>query len=227
MLTDKTEEVDDVDEEDEGGEEVDNIKKQWMYKWPARAGKIGYLSTDDVEARLEVNEDCSFTAGKGFKVSYSLLMQRGYYPSDLDKPCQDSYLHVNWFGVQWLCVFDGHGPTGDLCAQYARDNIIPQYIAHDSGSNDMDAVRSALLKVNSDLHESEIDDSNSGTTALCVLIKEKRLLIGNVGDCRCVIVSKVDGKLTAKALTSDQTPHRKDEVSCCVPVLCPYCMVST
>ena len=62
------------------------------------------------------------------------------------------------------------------------------------------------------LHESAIDDSNSGTTALTVLIKDSNLLIANIGDCRCVIVSTVDGKLSARALTNDQTPHRKDEL---------------
>ena len=38
------------------------------------------------------------------------------------------------------------------------------------------------------------------------------MLIANVGDCRCVVVSKVDGTICAKALTNDQTPHRKDEL---------------
>ena len=68
------------------------------------------------------------------------------------------------------------------------------------------------MKVNTKLHQSLIDDSNSGTTALTVLVKDENLLIANIGDCRCVIVSMVDGKLSARALTSDQTPHRKDEL---------------
>lgn len=68
-----------------------------------------------------------------------------------------------------------------------------------------------LLKVNNQLHKSSIDDSNSGTTALTVLIKGNKLLIANIGDCRCVIVSTIDGKVRARALTNDQTPHRKDE----------------
>lgn len=72
---------------------------------------------------------------------------------------------------------------------------------------------SALLKVNQGLHESIIDDSNSGTTALAVLIDVNTLIVANIGDCRCVVVSKSeDGKLNARALTSDQTPHRKDEL---------------
>ena len=70
-----------------------------------------------------------------------------------------------------------------------------------------------MLKTNEALHSSDIDDSESGTTALCVLISGDKLLVGNVGDCRCVIISRsVDGKLSAKALTNDQTPHRKDEL---------------
>ena len=38
------------------------------------------------------------------------------------------------------------------------------------------------------------------------------MLIANVGDCRCVIISSIDGKLSARALTQDQTPHRDDEL---------------
>lgn len=110
--------------------------------------------------------------------------------------------------MQWLCVFDGHGSTGHDCANYARDNVIQSY----KGSFPCkEALGTALLDVNSSLHECDIDDINSGTTALTVLIKDGKLLIANVGDCRCVVVSKVGEKLQAKALTNDQTPHREDE----------------
>ena len=99
------------------------------------ATKIGYLSEAEVAERLRVKEKLAFNAGK-FKIDYSVVMQRGYYrefiwsvlaayathpsellslfhvASDLDKPCQDSFLERNVEGVLWLCVFDGHGSTG-------------------------------------------------------------------------------------------------------------------
>ena len=54
------------------------IKKMYPYKWPKGASKVGYLSVDQVEERLQVKEDISFVSGK-FCVQYSVAMQRGYY----------------------------------------------------------------------------------------------------------------------------------------------------
>lgn len=208
LSTENPEEADDFDEEDQGDDE-DKIKKLYPYEWPKGANKVGYLTTDQVSERLQINEELAFKAGN-FTISYAVAMQRGYYPSDFEKPCQDSFLDGSFFnGVQWMCVFDGHGPTGHDCAKYARDNVIRSY----KGTLPCkEALASALLDVNKSLHESNIDDSNSGTTALTVLIEGGSLLIANVGDCRCVIVSTYGGKVSARALTNDQTTHRKDEM---------------
>lgn len=188
------------------------LQNLFAYRWPKGAGKFGYISTDDVMERFEIEENKKIASKSGsFSISYSVAMQRGYYPSALDKPCQDSYLVGAFDSAHWLCVFDGHGPTGHECAQYARDNVQKNFVA-ESPSKKI-ALGDALLKTNNDLHASVIDDSNSGTTALCVLIEDEKLLIGNVGDCRCIVISKADdGILSAKALTRDQTPHRKDEL---------------
>lgn len=208
----------DIDDEEEYDKE-DKSKSAYLYKWPKGAGKHGYLSTEDVTGRFEIQEANTISLPDGRCISYSVAMQRGYYPSDPDKPCQDSYLVGN-FDVpsknvsHWLCVFDGHGPTGHKCAQYARDELVKQYNslsnAHDSVNSTLGAT---LLKVNEMLHESDIDDTHSGTTALSVLFENEKLNVANVGDCRCIIISQAeDGTLSAKALTCDQTPHRKDEL---------------
>jgi serine/threonine protein phosphatase PrpC len=197
----------DIDEENED-EDDDKIKSSYPYKWPKGASKVGYLSTEEVKERLQIKEGLAFNTG-GFQINYSIAMQRGYYPSDLDKPCQDSFLDGNFNGVHWLCVFDGHGSTGHDCANYAQENIIKSYKETSASKS---TLEKALLDINKSLHKSEIDDSNSGTTALTVLIEDGNLLIANVGDCRCVIISSIDGKLSARALTQDQTPHRDDEL---------------
>ena len=127
----------------------------YPYRWPKGASKVGYLSVDQVRERLQVKEDMSFVTGM-FDVQYSVALQRGYYrehfvqhvlllciwqfsyciisavqisASDLNKPCQDSFLEGIFGGVQWLCVFDGHGSTGHTCANYTRDNLILNYKA--------------------------------------------------------------------------------------------------
>ena len=66
--------------------------------------------------------------------------------SDLDKPCQDSFLEGSFGGIQWLCVFDGHGSTGHNCANFARDNLISSYEANALSCKK--ALGSALLDVN-------------------------------------------------------------------------------
>jgi len=206
--TDDENGLSDVDEEDEFDDGEDKIKKMHPYKWPRGASKVGYLTDEQVSERFQVKETSVLKSGK-FSIKYSVAMQRGYYPSNLDKPCQDAFLDSNYLEMQWLCVFDGHGPTGHDCAEYARDNVINNY---NGVAMSKDAIGASLLNVNKGLHGSDIDDSNSGTTALTVLVKGGELLVANVGDCRCVVVSLVDGKLIATALTSDQTPHRKDEL---------------
>lgn len=206
--SDSIDEENDVDEEDEDGDDEDKIKKMHPYQWPKGASKVGYLTSDQVSERFQVKEALTIKSGN-FSIKYSVAMQRGYYPSDLDKPCQDSFLDDDFHGMHWLCVFDGHGSKGHDCAQYARDNVIENY---KGTALSKDALGASLFNVNKGLHESDIDDSNSGTTALTVLIKGGKLLIANVGDCRCIVVASVDGKLSVRALTSDQTPHRKDEL---------------
>ena len=47
--------------------------------------------------------------------------------------------------------------------------------------------------------------------AVSILLQGDNLYIGNVGDSRAIIASDVDGSLRYSALSSDQTPFRKDE----------------
>ena len=83
------------------------------YKWPKGADKVGYLTSEQVSERLEVVEGELISTGDFF-INYAVAMQRGYYPSDLDKACQDSYLVGSFCSGFSLCVFDGHGPVSDL-----------------------------------------------------------------------------------------------------------------
>jgi cGMP-dependent protein kinase 2 len=51
----------------------------------------------------------------------------------------------------------------------------------------------------------------SGTTAICVLLRGRSLLVANVGDSRAVLAERVDGGVVARDLSLDQTPYREDE----------------
>ena len=64
---------------------------------------------------------------RDFRLRFAWLSHRGYYPDDPDKANQDAHRVVPSFGGSperfLMCVFDGHGETGDSAAQFCRDNI--------------------------------------------------------------------------------------------------------
>ena len=65
-----------------------------------------------------------------YKLRYAWVSQRGFYPDEPNKANQDSHVEVENFcaaeGIEDMHlfgVFDGHGKTGDACAQWARDKV--------------------------------------------------------------------------------------------------------
>ena len=94
-----------------------------------------------------------------YKVRYAWVSQRGYYPDDLDKANQDAFDVKECFAdsedMAFFGVFDGHGSTGDFCAQYTRDALVPElekmFKAH---PNDPElAFKKAYTTVNELLHK--------------------------------------------------------------------------
>ncbi|KAJ8766477.1 hypothetical protein K2173_022536 [Erythroxylum novogranatense] len=151
-----------------------------------------------------------------FMLHYSLLSQRGYYPDSPDKENQDSFCirtqlqgnpNVHFFGV-----FDGHGQFGTQCSNFVKDRLV-EILGNDPTLLDdpVKAYNSAFLMTNYELHNSEIDDSMSGTTAITVLVIGDAIYVANVGDSRAVIAVKQGNKIVAEDLSQDQTPFRKDE----------------
>ncbi|KAK2646816.1 hypothetical protein Ddye_022011 [Dipteronia dyeriana] len=151
-----------------------------------------------------------------FKLEYSFLTQRGYYPDSPDKENQDSFCiktqlqgnpNVHFFGV-----FDGHGQFGTQCSTFVQQRLV-EILANDLTLLDdpVRAYNSAFVVVNNELHSSEIDDTMSGTTAITVLVIGDKIYVANVGDSRAVIAVKEGNKIEAQDLSYDQTPFRKDE----------------
>jgi serine/threonine protein phosphatase PrpC/serine/threonine protein kinase len=159
-----------------------------------------------------------------FNLEYCYVSQRGYYPTSLNKANQDSYLICENFlgemGTNLFGVFDGHGETGDHCSFFSADKL-PEAFAIElkkngglsAADNDKfcDIYTRSFLNTNFELHDSNIDDSLSGTTAITIFQRGDKLYIANVGDSRAVIATEVGGELKASPLSSDQTPYRKDE----------------
>lgn len=151
-----------------------------------------------------------------FELDYTVLTQRGYYPDNLNKENQDTYCvrmcmqgnpNVHFFGV-----FDGHGQTGGQCAKFVKSRLVENLLQESTLVDDpIKAYNAAFLATNDELHDSEIDDSMSGTTAITVLVVGDMLYVANVGDSRAVIAVKKGDQLVAEDLSCDQTPFRKDE----------------
>ncbi|OVA11391.1 Protein phosphatase 2C (PP2C)-like domain [Macleaya cordata] len=151
-----------------------------------------------------------------FHLEYSVLTQRGYYPDSPDKENQDSFCirtqiqgnpNLHFFGV-----FDGHGQFGTQCSNFVRDRLV-EILSNDPtlSEDPVKAYNSAFQTTNAELHDSEIDDTMSGTTAITVLVHGDTLFIANVGDSRAVIAVKTGNRVIAEDLSRDQTPFRKDE----------------
>ena len=93
----------------------------------------------------------------GVTLRYAYLSQRGYYPEDLYKANQDSYVVLpNYNGVKGdilLGVFDGHGRDGDGCSGFVRKNIGPQLSqALKKGCTVSEGLRNAYVNLNKMLH---------------------------------------------------------------------------
>lgn len=75
----------------------------------------------------------------------------------------------------------------------------------------MKGFESAFRVTNSDLRQSAIDDTMSGTTAIVVLVFGDSMYVANVGDSRAVAGVRRGTSVEAQNLSSDQKPLRKDE----------------
>ena len=100
------------------------------FKSPAR-GPTGYpsaLTQKEILDRLDCPKAVRHTTISGLDFSYAYVSQRGFYPDSLDKPNQDSFSvlpkleRIN--NTAFFAVYDGHGSTGHLCAQFAREKVL-------------------------------------------------------------------------------------------------------
>ncbi|XP_071696768.1 protein phosphatase 2C and cyclic nucleotide-binding/kinase domain-containing protein [Rutidosis leptorrhynchoides] len=153
-----------------------------------------------------------------YRLQYSYLSQRGYYPDALDKANQDSFCIHTPFGSNpsdhFFGVFDGHGEYGAQCSQFVKQKLCENLLRNSRFHIDpVEACHSAFMSTNSQLHaDVNIDDSMSGTTAITVLVRGKTLYVANSGDSRAVVAERRGTDIVAVDLSIDQTPFRDDEL---------------
>ena len=174
--------------------------------------------SDELKELFITGELCSFN------IKYCHISQRGYYPNAMGKANQDSYVicesllgdrNSHFFGI-----FDGHGEYGDSCSHFAATTVPSKLIDElnkQGGTKALDGQKmeriysDTLVNANNALHQSDIDDTLSGTTSITVILRGDTLFVANVGDSRAIIASEMEEGLVYSPLSDDQTPFRKDE----------------
>ena len=168
------------------------------------------------------NERQEFTVGEiPFNRPYFVSCQKGSKSTQgYDPPNQDNW-SVTAFKSGWtlFCVHDGHGPYGHYVSTRTVQTV-PWFLIEESDfdkdSIDEECIEQALLdafqKSEADLVRyavaSKKDVSESGSTALAVLLKGNKMWTANLGDCRCVVGSE---EMEVILATEDHKPQQPKE----------------
>ena len=168
-----------------------------------------YLDTREIRQRLTPSAAKLRCVSGAYSARYGSLVFRGLYADEPAKPCQDRYGYVETNGDPWFLVLDGHGPNGHACAQFCLE-ALPRSFEEAQGDIEERLVQ-ASVKTNAALHKSKVESRDSGTTAVCLLVKDGVLYCSNVGDSRCVLGRRENNAVKAAALSKDQTLYRQDE----------------
>ncbi|XP_076942252.1 putative protein phosphatase 2C 25 [Bidens hawaiensis] len=102
-------------------------------------------------------------------------------------------------------VFDGHG--GAKAAEFAAKNLhrnIISNVANKCEDEIAEAVKEGYLATDSEFLKQDV---NGGACCVTALIRNDKLIVSNVGDCRAVMSRGG----VAEELTLDHKPSRKDE----------------
>lgn len=119
-----------------------------------------------------------------------------------DPKCQES-LPSHFFGL-----FDGH--AGGRCSKFISSTL-PEVLAQDSlfSSNLPMALKRSFHTTNdSFLKIADHQRLHDGSTGICSIIRNGKLLVGNVGDCRSLLLSAGN----AIQMSIDQKPTNPEEV---------------
>jgi len=153
-------------------------------------------------------------------VKYGWVCQCGFYPDEPKKKNQDNILVDADLSdtAAVFAVFDGHGSMGTEASTFAVSEVGKHIRDPDVFHvKREEAFSEVLVKVNNDMHKEKtkrrgtVNDTLSGTTAICVLLEGTELIVANVGDSRAIVAEMENDMLKPNPLSVDQTPYRKDE----------------
>ncbi|XP_065314080.1 probable protein phosphatase 2C T23F11.1 isoform X2 [Gordionus sp. m RMFG-2023] len=113
-------------------------------------------------------------------------------------------------GTSFFGVFDGHG--GNRTAEYSSHHLVQKIVERSEygEGNIQQAIENAYLELDDEMrHCEELKNDKSGTTAICVIIKNSKLYCANVGDSRGIICIKG----IASPLSIDHKPSDPQEIA--------------
>lgn len=108
----------------------------------------------------------------------------------------------------FFAVYDGHG--GAKVAEYAGNHLHEKIFNHPhyKDGNIPEALRKGFLAMDEDmLADEDMKEELAGTTAICVLMKDRKIYCGNVGDSRSI--ASVRGRV--QSLSYDHKPNNELE----------------
>lgn len=173
----------------------------------------------------------------GGTYKFACVSRAGCNKSGSRKVNQDSYCAIPNFckNPEWafFAVYDGHGTYGHLCSAFCRDNmpmVLAKYLDGSKYENDPEAaLKTAFVKTDAMLHANKtINDKNSGTTCIAMLVRGTQIYVANAGDSRAIMVAgscspgdshtSEDQPTTCLespiiALSTDQDTYREDEAA--------------
>lgn len=124
---------------------------------------------------------------------------------------EDAHTHLlaiqNDKNAAFFGVYDGHGgaKVSEYAGQRLHDRIFSQQTYN---TNIPDAIKKGFLAIDEDMLKDDcMKDELSGTTAVCVIIKDKKIYCGNVGDSR--VIASVRGRV--QNLSYDHKPNNELE----------------
>ncbi len=162
-------------------------------KTPAldRTGGRKMMKTDSLTGEDSMDLLYGFAEMPGLRIEMEDAICHSF-PIRLENAVDKNVTEVGLFGV-----FDGHG-DGGIASQYVADHILQCLIATQEWkeyNGETHFLSQALAKACSDI---DIDlramsDSNvrhGGSTGIMALITQNEIIVGNVGDSRCILVQK-------------------------------------
>mmetsp|Transcript_34661 Transcript_34661/g.58084 ORF Transcript_34661/g.58084 Transcript_34661/m.58084 type:complete len:460 (-) Transcript_34661:203-1582(-) len=142
-------------------------------------------------------------------LDYGVTSRQGPRPHQEDRYIMKKFLMPSSGGSHsFVGVFDGHG--GFECAEYITDHLyLALFRRPEFNKSIAEAIRAAVREVDTEFLKMASQSALiAGSTGVFAVIDGDSIIVGNIGDSRCVMSRRG----IAVELSKDQKPYRPDEL---------------